>query len=243
MKLISLNLWGGRIYGPLVNFLKEQSKEVDIFCFQEIYHNATDKMSDEVRNPRLKLFTELQELLPEYNAFFRPAIKDVYGVGIFVKKNIAILEEGEIMIHNNPNYSGHGGAHSRNLEWMRIQYERKVYSILNVYGLWNGMGKTDTENRILQSQRIKGFMSTMNKPLILCGDFNLHPETESLKMLEEDMINLVKKNEIKSTRSHFYTKDEKFADYVFVSSDVKVVEFKVLEEPVSDHLPLLLEFV
>lgn len=242
MKLISLNLWGGRIYKPLVKFLTEHSEEVDIFCFQEIYHNATDKMSDELRNPRLNLFTELQQLLPGYNAFFRPAIKNVYGIGIFVKKNILVLDEGEIIIHSNQDYLGYGGNHSRNLQWAECKLNGKVYSILNVHGLWNGKGKTDTEDRILQSQRIKKFMSTLCHPIILCGDFNLHPETESLKMLEENMINLIKTHSVKSTRSHYYLKEEKFADYVFVSSDIKVKEFKVLQEPVSDHLPLWLEF-
>ncbi len=242
MKLISLNLWGGRVYKPLVDFINEHSNKVDIFCFQEIYHNATDTMSDELRKPRLNLFTELQQLLPNHIAFFRPSIKDVYGIGIFIHKKITVLHESEIIIHDNPSYSGHGGNHSRNLQWIECKAKGKVYSILNVHGLWNGKGKTDTKDRMLQSQRIKTFMSTLHAPIVLCGDFNLHPETESLKMLEENMINLIKAHGVTSTRSHYYSKQEKFADYILVSSDIQVKEFKVMQEPVSDHLPLWLEF-
>jgi endonuclease/exonuclease/phosphatase family metal-dependent hydrolase len=33
---------------------------------------------------------------------------------------------------------------------------------------------------------------------------------------------------------------ERFADYVLVSSDVQVKVFRILDEEVSDHLPLLL---
>lgn len=242
MKLISLNLWGGRVHEPLVRFLNKNAEEVDVFCFQEIYHNATDTMSDELKKPRLNLFTELQQLLPNHIAFFRPTIKDVYGIGIFVHKKIQVLQEGEVIIHSNPSYPGHGGNHSRNLQWIECKRGGKVYSILNVHGLWNGKGKTDTEDRISQSQRIKLFMSTLHNPIVLCGDFNLHPETESLKMLDENMINLIKTHGVTSTRSHNYTKEEKFADYILVSSDIKVKEFKVMQEPVSDHLPLWLEF-
>ena len=242
MKLISLNLWGGRVYEPLLCFLRENSEKVDIFCFQEVYHNATNSMSDEARQPRLNLFTELQRLLPNHIAFFRPSIQNVYGIGIFIHKKINVLHEGEVVIHSNPNYPGQGGNHSRNLQWIECNAKGQVYSILNVHGLWNGKGKTDTEDRILQSQRIKIFMSTIYNLIVLCGDFNLHPETESLKMLEENMINLIKTYGVTSTRSHYYTKEEKFADYILVSSDIKVTEFKVIQEPVSDHLPLWLEF-
>ena len=159
-----------------------------------------------------------------------------------MKKKILVLEEGDIFIHSNPHFSGFGGNHSRNLQWIKLNVGGKMYSVLNVHGLWNGRGKTDTEERIAQSQRIKEFMSTVGNPKILCGDFNLLPETKSMKMIEEGMINLVKKYDVKSTRSHFYPKEEKFADYVLVSPDVNIKDFKVLQEPVSDHLPLVVEF-
>ena len=77
---------------------------------------------------------------------------------------------------------------------------------------------------------------------ILCGDFNLLPNTESLAILSEDMKNLVKDFDITSTRSKLYTKPEKFADYILVSPDVSVKKFTVMQDEVSDHLPLLLEF-
>ncbi|HLD06434.1 MAG TPA: endonuclease/exonuclease/phosphatase family protein [Candidatus Nanoarchaeia archaeon] len=242
MKLISLNLWGGRVYGPLEKFLKEHVDNVDIFCFQEIYNDAVDGMSDVPREHRRNLLADLRQLLPNHKAYFRPVIKNVYGIGIFVKKDISVLEEGEMDIYKSPDYTGHGGNHTRNLQWIKIEVDGEIYSIVNVHGLWTGKGKNDTPERIAQSQKIKKFMSVMSNPKILCGDFNLLPDTESMKMLECDMINLIKKHGIKSTRSHHYAKEEKFADYVLVSSDVKVKKFKVLQEPVSDHLPLLLEF-
>lgn len=159
-----------------------------------------------------------------------------------MKKGIPVLEDGEIDIFKNQNYPGHGGSHSRNLQWIKVKLNEKVYSIMNVHGLHTGFGKEDTPERLLQSKRIKDFMSGVSGTKILCGDFNLLPETESLKLLEDKMVNLVKKHNIKSTRSYYYTKELKFADYVLVSSDVNVQKFEVLQEAVSDHFPLLLEF-
>jgi endonuclease/exonuclease/phosphatase family metal-dependent hydrolase len=82
----------------------------------------------------------------------------------------------------------------------------------------------------------------MSGAKILCGDFNLLPDTDSLAILEQGMRNLVKEYRVTSTRSQFYEKPDRFADYILVSPEVIVEDFQVLDEAVSDHLPLLLEF-
>lgn len=35
MKIVTLNVWGGKLYEPFINFIKEKSEEVEIFCFQD----------------------------------------------------------------------------------------------------------------------------------------------------------------------------------------------------------------
>ena len=103
------------------------------------------------------------------------------------------------------------------------------------------MGKTDTEERILQSKHIRDFIKRQNEQTILVGDFNLSPDTESLAIVEEGLRNLVKEYGVTSTRTSFYKKEEKFADYALASPDVNIVDFKVLPDEVSDHAPLYLE--
>jgi endonuclease/exonuclease/phosphatase family metal-dependent hydrolase len=61
-------------------------------------------------------------------------------------------------------------------------------------------------------------------------------------MLEDGMRNLIREYKITSTRTSFYPKTEKFADYFFVSPEVQVNDFQVLPDEVSDHAPLLLSF-
>jgi endonuclease/exonuclease/phosphatase family metal-dependent hydrolase len=114
--------------------------------------------------------------------------------------------------------------------------------VVNLHGLWNGKGKTDCPERIEQSQKVKAFLETVSGAKILCGDFNLLPHTQSLALLEQDMRNLVKAYRITSTRSQFYERPDRFADYVLTSPEVQVKHFCVLDENVSDHLPLLLTF-
>jgi endonuclease/exonuclease/phosphatase family metal-dependent hydrolase len=241
MRLITLNIWGGHVRSPLLEFIQSRC-EVDIFCLQEVYHQASDKISTEDRKVSLNIFAELKELLSGHNAYFRPVVENVFGIGMFVRKNIDVLGEGEVGIHINPHYSGRGPTHSRNLQWLECHVNQKIYSILNVHGLWNGMGKTDTPERISQSQRIREFMDTINTPKILCGDFNLRPDTESMHIIEKDMINHIELNKITSTRTSLYPKVEKYADYIFTSPEITVNQFGVLKDEVSDHAPLFLDF-
>lgn len=241
MKLITLNIWGGHVHSPLLDFVASH-QSIDIFCFQEVYHNAPQKISDEDRIVSLNIFSELHNLLPNHQAYFRPAVNNIYGIGMFLKNDFEVLGEGEVNIHDNPHYKGLGPAHSRILQWVTCRINDQAYSILNVHGLWNGRGKTDTPERIVQSRRIREFMDTLDTPIILCGDFNLRPDTESMKILEEGMTNLIQIHNITSTRTKLYPKDEKFADYIITSPDIQVNVFKVLEDVVSDHSPLLLDF-
>lgn len=241
MKLVTLNTWGGRVHKPLLKFLSE-NKDIDIFCFQEIYHNATKEVvGSDYHDDALNLHNDISDILLNHLGYFRPSFGESYGLSIFVKKEIQVIGEGDLLIYEVQNYIT-GGNHPRNLHWVEINKDGESLTVINVHGLWNGNGKTDTPDRLEQSRRIKDFMDSIKGKKILCGDFNLLPDTESVKLLESGMKNLVKEYGVTSTRSALYTKPIKFADYIFVSKDIEVKDFKVLLDEVSDHLPLLVEF-
>lgn len=244
MKIMTLNLWGGRVYEPLVAFLLK-NQDVDVFCFQEIYHNATNKpKGDSDENTHFELYDEIQSILKEYTGCFCPTVGDYYGIATFIKNDIKMIGSGDITIYSNPEYLGHGGAHDRKVLWTDLETEDGNISVLNVHGLWNGRGKTDTPDRIEQSKQIRKLMDSIKGTQIVCGDFNLLPNTESISILEKGMKNLIKEYSIETTRTSFYTRAEtsgKFADYMFTSNDTQVLDFKVLPDEVSDHAALLLE--
>ncbi len=241
MKLITLNIWGGHVRDPLHQFISNH-QDIDIFCFQEVYHDAKEMITIEDRKVSLNIFSELQTLLPNHTGYFKPAVDGIYGISMFIKQQINVLAEGESIIHDNPTYSGRGPSHSRILQWAKCNIDGNLYTIMNVHGLWNGQGKTDTPERILQSEKIKQFMNGVHNRKILCGDFNLRPDTHSLKIISDGMHNLIDAYNITSTRTSYYPKEEKYADYVFTSPDIKVKEFLVLKDEVSDHAPLLVDF-
>ena len=86
-------------------------------------------------------------------------------------------------------------------------------------------------------------MKTLSNPYVMSGDFNLLPDTQSIKKLEDfGLRNLIKEHNITSTRTSLYPKAEKFADYTLTSKKIIIEDFKVLTDEVSDHSPLYLEF-
>ena len=241
MRLISLNIWGGHIRAPLLEFIKSH-RETDIFCLQEVYKKAPYKFSTDDKEASLDIFSDIQKLLPEHNGFFRPVIQDWYGIGLFITKEINVITEGYITIHENLSYPGRGPTHSRILQWIHCRHNEKSFAILNVHGLWNGQGKTDAPERIEQSKIIREFMDRLEMPIILCGDFNLRPETESMRILNQNMTNLIQTHNITSTRTNLYLREEKFADYILISSGITPKSFEVFQDEVSDHAPLSLDF-
>ena len=150
-----------------------------------------------------------------------------------------------MFVHRERGYVPEGdiGRHARNVQFVTVATPRGRVSVMNFHGLWNGLGKGDSDDRIAQSRRLVAFLAGRSEPFVLSGDFNLAPGAKSLKMLEEGGLrNLVVEFGVASTRTRLYTRPERFADYVFVSPGVEVREFRVLPDEVSDHAPLMLEF-
>lgn len=243
MRLITLNTWAGLLYEPLEKFVKTNSKDVDIFCFQEVFSGAVNPRK--VRGPVVAdLYQRLIKILPNFFSFYASTEENDEGLAMFINPRFDIQGYGDVFVYGYPNsmIKDNYTTMSSNIQYVVINSRRKLYTIINFHGLWTGGGKEDTKKRILQSKRLKKFLDNAGGEKVLCGDFNLDINTKSLGILEKGMRNLVKENNVVSTRSHHYKKEVKFADYVLVSENVKVKEFEVMQDVVSDHLPLFLDF-
>ncbi len=250
MNLISLNTWGGTAGLTGLRDFLHRHKDTDIFCFQEIWNGGEHMLGTKaggvmLENKVCRLYQEIGKILTSHSGYFRPHFYDFYGLAMFVKKNMSVTEEGEIFVHKDKGYisSEDSGNHARNIQYVTIASPKGMRTIVNFHGLWNGKGKTDSDDRLLQSEKIVQFLKTITNPYLICGDFNLLPETESLKKLEGlGLRNLITEFGIHSTRSSFYNKPDKFADYALVSRGITVNDFKILPEEVSDHLAMYLDF-
>ena len=254
MRIISLNTWGGRAgRDVLLGFFKKYAETTDIFCLQEIWSAPYEHLEGrpagglEIDHEQIMVYglQEISAVLPNHVPFFRPHHLDNYGLLMMVNKNLTVREEGDVFVYKHRGYVPEGdvGYHARNVQYVTVETAHGPITTMNFHGLWNaGKGKKDSPERLEQSEKILDFMKKIKNPLVFCGDFNLLPDTESIQKFEDaGLRNLIKESKVTSTRTSFYKKPEKFADYAFVSKDILLKDFKVLPDEVSDHTPLMIE--
>jgi exonuclease III len=255
MKLVSLNTWGATQGQIFFDYIKEQAKATDIFCFQEIFsaQGSAPKLSS---GARCFLFQELVALLPGFKGYFAPRSQGYdftgkvdfaleYGLAVFVKDHI---EQSEQFITNLPEDNQEHTIERKVIaQIIRLKTHDNSLSIINYHGPAQPGDKLDTPLRVALSQSMKTIWEKeISNHKILCGDFNLMPTTESIKILEGSGKNLIKEFNISNTRNEIswakYQNRQSFADFTFVSPLVKVKDFVVPYNLVSDHLPMVLDF-
>lgn len=265
MNIMCLNGWGGTLYDKLLPYLRHT--DPDVLCLQEVIHSPetntdwlTYRDGDHVLPQRANFFRDVASALPNHTGIFCPAAQGVlwdgdtqlpsqWGLATFVRKSFPIVGQAQGFVHKT--YSAYGyGDHprSRNAHAIRVfDYEKsRPVCIAHMHGLRDLRGKIDTPERTVQAQKFLAIAMSIaedNDPLILCGDFNVEPNSETLRMLTETgLTELVTARNIKGTRTSHYKKPSRYADYMLVNKQVEVLDFKVVYEPeVSDHCPLVLD--
>lgn len=259
VKLVSLNIWGGTEFKPLMEFVRSSAQDTDIFCFQEVLmSNDGDRISN---GARMNIAADLKRALPDFTSYFTPILEDrdlqwsvvpsvVHGEIMFVRQLLSVLGTGTLFVcggYNEPLLNDRVFDVPSALQYARIRHGGKSFTIAQIHGISMPGSKLDTTERLEQSRNIISFFGEETGEKILCGDFNLIPDSESVLMIEQSGLrNLIKEFDIHATRPRTstdrYPTPQFFADYCFVSPGVNVRQFAVPDVSVSDHLPLVLDF-
>ena len=227
MKIVFLNVWHARREKELREFIKEQRNSTDVFCFQEACDKAINCIED------------LQNEYELYRATKVRAADEIYYMATYVKSPIKVISVNSIL-EDSPR-SGIG----LNTTFV---YNGKTYNICNVHGLPRPGHKLDTPERIYQFQAFIDHYKTCKDCTIIGGDFNVDIKTQSIRLFSENGYeDLIQQYNVKTTRNRLawelYPAEKKYySDYVFVSHGLKPSNFKVIENEISDHLPLIVEF-
>lgn len=258
IRMMSLNMWGGKEVDALLAYLEHEvsHENCQLLALQECTHSPDGaSFVHEELGFVSNLSSCISSLFPRFRWHFTcmgdlpesPRGRISFGLLTGVHESLGPVEflptfpivsmelnfPPPVLIHH-PLQCTHLLDHS--------------LIVANFHGVASPGDKLDTPLRLCQSDLIKASLDRYSDgtAVILVGDFNLCPETESIKRLGLGMENLVLKYGIRTTRSTinpYYgsPQEQRFADYCFVRG-CTVRAFLVPEDVrVSDHLPLIVE--
>lgn len=240
VNVMSLNIWCGKMREPLEPFLKKYSGEADIFFFQEVAEFVGLDRSDKFIGRQ-----ELESMFPSFQYFYvmqqndmaHPLLDSVpfhMLQGIYVHKSFLVERSWSVdVLHDN----------SHRLQLLSLQKDGEAFCVANYHGVQRiGEPKIDTDERWLQAEIVRREVMSLSCPYIFGGDLNLVPENKSFQAMTEGMRDLVKEYGVESTRNeHFpYLHESTYSDYLLTNPEMRVDDFKVLPDIVSDHQPLML---
>ena len=247
-RLVCLNIDGGVHRPALLDFLARH-RDADLFCFQEVFSSAGDLVVGEPWGA-VTTHEELQRALPGHQGLFFPAVgwaesdwasaPGGHGLALFVRRDLAIVDVRASLVHGDPARFDPRvrGTLLRNLAAVVVAGPGGPLGVATFHGLWTP-DKGDTAERLAQSAAVNRLIRAwLPDRHVLCGDFNLRPDTRSLALLADGRRDLVHELGIPGTRSRLHRSAERYADYVMVGGPIAVDDFAVPDEVCSDHLPL-----
>lgn len=246
IKYITLNiLEGGVFFDNIATFLKQE--QPDIVGFQEVYNGESPEFPKKYRSIQL-----LQQVLQNYHYSFAPVFSEKLPLGeaelgnaIFSRYPIVEEKNTFFDIPYDSQYkkelrNGDFSYEPRSVQWTKIDIEELYVNIFNVHGIWGHDGD-DNPRRIKMSQTILDQVGEKTK-VILAGDFNVQPHTQTISMIEKRLKNIFK-DELTSTFNMRHKDNPGYAtavvDMIFISDDIALIEKTCSEADVSDHKPLI----
>ncbi|KKQ62683.1 MAG: Endonuclease/exonuclease/phosphatase, partial [Candidatus Shapirobacteria bacterium GW2011_GWF1_38_23] len=222
---IFLNAWYGNTGEVLWKYLKEEAKTTDIFCFMEADRKFREKCA-EILLDYISMSTE--KAIANEDGCFQST---------YMKKEYKVLKS-EPILGLDP-FIGLG-------LFTKIEADNRTLNIASIHGVAQPGDKLDNPKRLEQSKMVIDYMTKIEGSKIIGGDFNLDKNTESIKMFERNGYrNLIEEYKIDMTRNHLswdlHPQKQLWADFLFVDPEIKVKNFEVPKNKVSDHLPLVLE--
>lgn len=242
MKIIQLNIWGGKLGQQIIDFL--QAEQPDFVCMQEV--------NDLKGRAGYKFFATLDEI--KSGGGFGEAFMSATYSSRYMERE---LEYGNAILSRQPFTSAQtvftrgeymrnfdieaDDGNIRNLQVATVDVDGTPLHILNHHGHHVPDTKAGNDETLRQMRVIADVLDDLQGPVILCGDFNLAPDSRSIVTLNERLSNLSIIHNLQRTYNQFSAVHE-VCDYIFANDQIKVEHFEMSEALISDHKALILEF-
>ncbi len=244
LKILSLNLFeGGILWDNIVTFLHKE--QPDILCLQEVIDGSADQPT------HFQSITRLKKVLPDFHYFFSPELYEVSSKGegdignaIFSRFPLSnqqtIFLNGKYQKVNRPEDKEDFSTDPKNLQSCLVTVAEKSIHVLNLHGIW-GLDGGDNPDRLEMSEKIIGVIRD-KLSLVLMGDFNVRPDTQTIRNIEKHLVNVFK-DELTTSFNMRHKTNPGYAtavvDMFFATSDLTIVSHCCPDDDVSDHKPLV----
>jgi endonuclease/exonuclease/phosphatase family metal-dependent hydrolase len=265
MKLLSLNVAVFETNNKqLLDFFSRE--QFDILCLQEvtdkvdasansdfITKNVIDQATPDLKHSflgmtwslkdfHLKNFHQKENFDYDFGGFIKAGNYLKTKFKIIKKENVYVLKSSTLKVTDWTNWPNNQIKAVQVVD-LELPNSKKL-RILNYHGIWT-KEKIGDERTLAACKQILDLAKETDGPVIIAGDFNLFPDTESMQIFNKDFVSLVDKYNIQTTRpksNELSNLKRNVVDFVLVSRAIKVNSFKVIDSDVSDHLPLILDF-
>ncbi|MDB5170505.1 MAG: hypothetical protein JWO35_199 [Candidatus Saccharibacteria bacterium] len=241
MKLVQSNIWGGKLEFQLLDFFADQ--QADIACLQEV---------NDLKGPSGALFATFDEIL-EIGNFSDSHMAALHSsnymnrtlhYGNATASKFPIVERHTIFTYGD--YKDNfdmvdDETNVRNLQHIVVDVSGKNLHVLNHHGFFIAGSKAGDDETLRQMHMIANYIKQLDGPVILSGDFNLAPNSESMQVFNDLLTDLSSKFGLTSTYAHLSIHNV-VCDYILVNNQVTVNNFQMSDDLISDHKALILDF-
>nr|WP_294791228.1 endonuclease/exonuclease/phosphatase family protein [uncultured Mucilaginibacter sp.] len=248
--LLQMNFWHGRLYYPIDKFMARE--KADILCAQEMLSSPHDIFPSYCTAETLLKRGHFDTFIAGRSRPSRVIEKGTIceeQCAIFTKGEITCEYEKQIILYDldaGESASKHGEAEYYSLLHTIQRFDDgTLVHILTHHGriVRKDEARLGHEIADYNFKRIAEYAAGLTGPIILSGDFNLHKEATSLQPLKEiGLINLNDLYEVSVARNEFSFRADEVVSHIFVNNEVVVEDYRIPNDNVSDHLPLLLTF-
>lgn len=252
IKLLQLNINADNYWDKLIPYLT--SHDFDIIQLQEL--SGKDTVIGNINSQR-DTFAELQTILQDkyygelsISQRYTSSLDSYMGSGTFYKKSFSLVKKKEIILSLTHEYFPSDKTSyeevGRTLLHLIFAIKGKHISFLNTHFAW-GPNNIEKPHQTKQGEVLLNYLQTVKEPFVLTGDFNLTPKQPLMQKISKLVRNLTEEHHLTNTldpenhrAKHLFPKGLA-VDYIFTSNDLKVKNFAVINEGLSDHFGLTAE--
>ncbi|MFZ1249188.1 MAG: endonuclease/exonuclease/phosphatase family protein [Candidatus Saccharimonadales bacterium] len=244
MKLLQLNIWMGRLSRQILPLIEREKP--DIITAQEVFSTAQP-----IRFPdaTFDIFERMMTAGHFADGYFSPTFnltvaKQSVGFGNAILSKFPILKRETSFTHGQfqPDMTvADFEPNTRNFQLVTIKTPLGQVHVCNHHGYWEarpeGSAKTYEAMQIVATalRRVEG-------PLLFAGDLNINPNAETMGLFGSFLKNQTATHGITNTLSPLGKVQNVACDHILTNEQVTVQGFRVLDEIVSDHKALVVEF-